>query len=152
MWFSCPKSYPLCYPKWLLNAFLKLFNSGYWKISPWKHSISIIREEDKLHFWSWMAIPHLSPRISYAIYGENKKVTKGKKTHMIPKNSNEVSITDLPTVLIKLHKTGPFPERDRNTFIIDLQQTSCIFSVYCGKLLICSTTRCSRTGVYTSGT
>lgn len=80
-----------------------------------------------------------------------EKQRKGKNL-MIPKNFNEVSTTDLPTVLIKLHKTGPFPERDRNTFIIDLQQTSCIFSVYCGKLLICSTTRCSRTGVYTSGT
>lgn len=93
---------------------------------------------------------HISLPESVKQFRGKKKPTKGKKT-MIPKNSNEVNITDSPTVLIKLQRMGPFPERDRNTFIIDLQQTGCIFSLYCGKLLICSTTRCSRTGVYTSG-
>lgn len=63
-----------------------------------------------------------------------------------------MKMVSLPTVLMKFQWTGPFSAKARKTFTIALQHTNCILGLYWGKLSICTTMRCSRTGVYTSGT
>lgn len=53
---------------------------------------------------------------------------------------------------MQLQRMGPFSARARNKRTMALQHTSCILGLYWGKLSICMTTRCSRTGECTSGT
>lgn len=85
--------------------------------------------------------PLLLPQIFCTVL-LNLKYDKKKDPEII-KNS--------PTVLIKLHRTEPLPARAKKTFTMDLQHADCILTLYCGKLSICTTTRRSSTGVYTSG-
>lgn len=62
-----------------------------------------------------------------------------------------VLMINVPTELIKLHRTGPLEAMATSTLRMDLQQAVCILSLYWGKLSICTTRRRSSSGVYTSG-
>ena len=58
---------------------------------------------------------------------------------------------DIPTELMKVHRTGPLEAMATSTLRMDLQHAVCILSLYWGKLSICTTRRRSSRGVYTSG-